>query len=304
MNKLIDETIRQTALDPSQSFIVQAPAGSGKTELLIQRFLVLLSHVQSYPEEVMAITFTRKAAQEMRNRIIEALIAAKAQLPCAEHLKETRAIAEKVLIKDQQLQWHLCENPHRLRILTIDALCTSIVNRMPILTQIGGQPRICEDANELYQQATLLTLTQSYDDPAITAAINTLLVKLDNRLEMVQRLLQDLLAKREQWLPFVVDSGQHHHLREQLEDNLKSLMHEQIQKCQHALSAYPEHPELLSCIQVAAHNLRETNPNDPIAACATLDDLPEADIDNLDQWRGIAAILLKSDGDFRKNRQY
>ena len=53
-----DQQSRDDSLDVSRSFIVQAPAGSGKTELLIQRYLKLLSVVDN-PEEIIAITFTK-----------------------------------------------------------------------------------------------------------------------------------------------------------------------------------------------------------------------------------------------------
>ena len=40
-----DHAARAAALDPARSFLVQAPAGSGKTELLTDRILALLATV-------------------------------------------------------------------------------------------------------------------------------------------------------------------------------------------------------------------------------------------------------------------
>src|SRR5450830_1969982 len=89
---IADLGAREQALAPSRSFIVQAPAGSGKTELLIQRYLGLLATVNE-PEEIVAITFTRKAAAEMRERVLEAfaqVIAGKE--PGSEHERRTQQL--------------------------------------------------------------------------------------------------------------------------------------------------------------------------------------------------------------------
>ncbi len=67
-----DQRERAQTLDTLQSFLVQAPAGSGKTELLTRRLLKLLAEVDE-PEEILAITFTIAATAEMRARVLKAL---------------------------------------------------------------------------------------------------------------------------------------------------------------------------------------------------------------------------------------
>src|SRR5438270_12668569 len=118
-----DAAQREQALDPADSFIVQAPAGSGKTELLIQRYLVLLARVER-PEEITAITFTRKAAAEMRKRILEVLrLARREPRPAAPYRARTWELGRAVLERSDALGWAIEQGASRLRVQTIDALC-------------------------------------------------------------------------------------------------------------------------------------------------------------------------------------
>ena len=69
---LPDASARQAAVDPSQNIVLEASAGTGKTRVLVERYVnLLLAGVD--PDNILAITFTRKAAAEMRQRIVERL---------------------------------------------------------------------------------------------------------------------------------------------------------------------------------------------------------------------------------------
>ena len=149
MNKrsvISDDAARSAALDVSRSFIVQAPAGSGKTELLIQRYLALLARVER-PEAIVAMTFTRKAAGEIRERVVAALRdAASEAAPAEAHAAMTWRLARGVLQRDAALEWNLIAHPARLQVLTIDALCASLMRRAPLASKVGMLPRFVDRA--------------------------------------------------------------------------------------------------------------------------------------------------------------
>ena len=125
-NTLSQDLLNEDSLSREQalahdSFIVEAPAGAGKTELLTQRFLKLLISVDA-PEEVIAITFTNKAASEMKSRIMDSLaMAATGQLPLQAHKQITFKLGQEVLTRSTERNWNLLNTPSRLRIYTIDS---------------------------------------------------------------------------------------------------------------------------------------------------------------------------------------
>ena len=192
-----DEAARRDAIDPARSFLVQAPAGSGKTELLIQRVLALLAHVDR-PERVVAITFTRKAAGEMRERVVRALAQARAGTPVeSPHQAVTRKLAQAALAQDARHGWQLCDHPARLAVSTIDALSAALARAAPVGSGLGAAPRIEEDANAMYAAAAHSALAAAAPDDA---AWTTLLAHRDNDGAQVVELVAAMLGKREQWL--------------------------------------------------------------------------------------------------------
>ena len=205
---LIDAQERQRALDATRSFIVQAPAGSGKTGVLTQRILTLLALVER-PEQILAITFTKKAAAEMRNRVMEALHqAAHEPEPENEYDKLFHRLASTALQRDQEKQWGLLENPSRLRLQTIDSLCSAVVRENPLVSGLGVQFGVEEDATELYAEASRSLLAMLDEGNDIGQALYRVLGKLDNQYRRLSGLIVAMLEQRDHWLRDITETQQ------------------------------------------------------------------------------------------------
>jgi ATP-dependent exoDNAse (exonuclease V) beta subunit len=231
-----DQDVRELALDASRSFVVQAPAGSGKTGLLIQRYLRLLATVD-HPEEIIAITFTRKAAAEMRDRVLDALAAAAVAVPGEgegvpphkPYQERTLALARAVVERDLQKGWSLTLQPGRMRILTIDALCRTVATQMPWLSRLGGDALIIDDVSPLYRQAARDVVALLHEETPWSECVATLVSHLDGDVGRFERMLVEMLSRRDQWLRYLLPGSSDPELRRtELEAELARAVSEEL----------------------------------------------------------------------------
>jgi len=292
--EVVDQQAREQALDCSHSFIIQAPAGSGKTELLTQRYLALLAKVEQ-PEEILAITFTRKAASEMRERIIKSLKLANtlAIQPTKQPDATTWSLGVDVLKQNRLNHWNLLENPQRLQVQTIDGFCASLTRRLPYLSGLGSEANTSERSAALYLEAAHQTLAlinskeSSWSEP-----IETLLFHLDGNQSRAEKLLADMLARRDQWLRHLAhDKNDFAEFRDDLQQSLKELVTEELTQKAQQLTA-EEISELQTLSRYAYENMLKTNIKTPF----TMDfsgELPvDLTIDSYTQWQQVSRWLL------------
>ena len=289
--KVVDNDERKRALDTSRSFIVRAPAGSGKTRLLIQRYLALLARVAE-PEEIVAITFTRKAAAEMRQRVMDAFALAQ-DADGADDV--TQRLAAAVLARDAERGWQILSQPSRLRMQTIDSLNASITRQMPLLARFGAQPESVDDASTLYREAAQDLLGRVNDSDEVAADVATLLTHLDNNIAVTENLLADVLRSRDHWLRNLRQM----HERETLEATLarvRALSAAQI------AAAYPQElkAETLTLAQISGQNMAEDRMDIGPSIFDDMAVFPDADASALPAWLALADLLLTKEGTWRK----
>jgi ATP-dependent helicase/nuclease subunit A len=110
----VDEAARRFAVDPANNVVLEASAGTGKTTVLVQRYINLL-RAGVEPANILAITFTRKAATEMRERIV----------------RDLRAAAS--ISEFDRARWvALRDRLGEISISTIDAFCLSLLREFPL----------------------------------------------------------------------------------------------------------------------------------------------------------------------------
>ena len=287
----VDAESRRRALEPS-SFIVEAPAGAGKTELLTQRVLMLLARVEE-PEEIVAITFTNKAAAEMRHRIVEALQrAARAEMPLEAHKRITFDLAAAALAAGERRGWQLLDHPGRLRVTTIDAFCAGLARQMPVLSRFGAQPRTVEDARRHYDDAARRALAWLEEEGEHADAVARALAHVDNDAVKLAGLLADMLARRDQWLRHAMQTQPARHA----EAALRELVVRHLARASHVLPVRAQQA-LIPLARFAAGNLPDDHPITPLRHWLhALEAQPEA----LPMWRAVATLLLTDKDEPRK----
>ena len=198
---LIDAQARERAVNSLQSVLVQAPAGSGKTTLLTQRYLRLLSLVDS-PERILALTFTRRAAQEMRHRVLAAFDAAALQQcppdfnpadlelgACGQAANGCSWLRRAIAAREAEDRDHRC-----LQRLARQSVADCRRRRFGI-ARVGR----CEAC---YEEAARRTLAHDANDQ-FGLAVDRVLEFDDQRWRKLVALIAEMLPSRDRWLPLL-----------------------------------------------------------------------------------------------------
>ena len=294
----VDEGDRARTLETSQSFLVQAPAGSGKTELLTRRLLKLLAEVDE-PEQILAITFTLAATAEMRERVLNALRKASDTAETSDEAVDIK-LARGALKNDERRGWNLLQQPERLNIQTIDAVCLAIAHETPLLSRLGGSLSPTDKPQPLYTLAARRTLARLGSEEPLSSALGALLQLRGTSLPDCQKLIAEMLDKRDQWgrvLPLGQATLDWPVVRARLEAPLRRTHEQAIQKAQSLFAGNSGLAREL--VAVLSHACGNVDPDSKLMALNSVTDIRH--LNDHAQWDCLCHFLLTKDGAWRKN---
>jgi ATP-dependent helicase/nuclease subunit A len=294
----VDESARAQTLETRQSFLVQAPAGSGKTELLTRRLLKLLAEVDE-PEQILAITFTLAATAEMRQRVLKSLHTAQDAAENSDEAPEIK-LARRALENDGRRAWNLLQQPERLNIQTIDAVCLAIAHETPLLSRLGGSLSPTDKPQPLYTLAARRTLSHLGSEEPLSSALEALLQLRATSLPDCQKLIAEMLDNRDQWgrvLPLGSATLDWSQIRAKLEAPLRRTHSEAIQKAQ---SLFARHPDLIEeLLAVLSHACGNVDPDSRLIALKHVTEIRH--LTDHAHWACLCYFLLTKDRTWRKN---
>ena len=177
--------VQRMALDSQRNIAVTASAGAGKTATLVERYIELLcQHPEIGVRQVLAITFTQKAAAEMRERIARRL---------------SDALDQELPEPERQRLRQIREDLPAARISTIHAFCAALLREYPIEADVDPAFAVLEgvDAAQLRHQAvrqTLESLARAGESNPDQEALRRTLAEWPRRY--LEQILEYLLEKK------------------------------------------------------------------------------------------------------------
>ena len=195
--------INRAALNPTSSAVVEACAGSGKTWLLVSRIVRLLL-AGAAPSEILAITFTRKAAQEMASRLRDwlRLLALAPDQEVRAFLRE-RAVPEHeiepLLPRARSLFEIFLSAQPGITINTFHGWFLQLLQRAPLESGAGGDWGLLDQTSTLLEEAWQLFAEELQSDPGSEAAQALDFLFAEHGLHNTRSLLLDFVAKRAEW---------------------------------------------------------------------------------------------------------
>ncbi len=188
---------------------VQASAGSGKTYLLVSRLVQLLL-AGAEPRHILAITFTRKAAAEMKDRLLERLhhLATCDETALRQTLTSLPVpVTDTTLQQARQLYETMLRSDHPVRTTTFHAFCQDVLRRFPLEAEVPPGFELREKTADLQQEAweAMMVEASARPDTDLAKALLHLFKQLG--LHNTQAALNGFLMHRSDWWAYTANDA-------------------------------------------------------------------------------------------------